>query len=103
VQQRSYRAENFGHETSLGGSPLMHTGTFAPDIARPDESLRDYVKACERKQQTQRRLLWLQSLWDDTARFDAIIASGRYLKLCTLIEWASENDEIAARRLVPHV
>jgi hypothetical protein len=58
-----------------------------------------YIKAFERKQQTHRRLLWLQSLLDDVERFDAIVASGRYLKLCALIKWANEMDEIAERRL----
>ena len=41
----------------------------------------------------------VQGLWDDPARFDAIVVSGRYLRFCALLESASDNDEIAARRL----
>lgn len=101
MQQRSYSAEDSSRETSLRDLPLVRGGGSTMDLVRPDPSLRNYIRACERKLQTQRRLLWLQSLWDDEARFDAIVASGRYLKLCAVLEWASENDEIAARRLVP--
>ena len=100
MQHRSDKAEDSGRGLSPGGSTVMLGRSFAADLGCPDRSLGAYVEAYERKQQTQRRLLWLQSLWNDPARFDAIFSSGRYLKLCALLEWASENDEIAGRRLV---
>lgn len=67
--------------------------------ARQVEALAAYAKAWSRKLQTQRRLNWLQALWSDPAQFDAIVASGRYLKLCALLEWASTDAEVAAWRL----
>ncbi len=99
VQHWSDRVEDSGCGTFAGGSAVMLGGAFAADFVRPDPSLGTYAEAYKRKQQTQRRLLWLQSLWNDPARFDAIVASGRYLKLCALLEWASANDEIAGRLL----
>lgn len=67
--------------------------------ARQVEALAAYAKAWSRKLQTQRRLHWLQELWSDPAQFDAIVASGRYLKLCALLEWASANVDAASWRL----
>jgi hypothetical protein len=55
--------------------------------------------ALRRKIQTQRRLQWILALWDDRARFEAVVASGRYLRLCTLTESISDSDERAWRRL----
>jgi hypothetical protein len=82
-----------------GGSAAAFGGALAIDLAHLDRVASEYAAARARKRQTERRLLWLQSLWDDPARFDAIVVSGRYLKLCALLEWASDNDETAARRL----
>jgi hypothetical protein len=56
-------------------------------------------EAIERKQQMQKRRDFVQSLWDDADRFEAVIASGRYLKLCSLTEWISEYDERAWARI----
>ena len=55
--------------------------------------------AVQRKQQMQRRLAFVQDLWNDADRFDAIVASGRYLKLCNLTEWISDYDERAWTRI----
>lgn len=55
--------------------------------------------AIRRKQQTQRRLAFVQALWNDAERFDNIVSSGRYLKLCHLTEWVSDCDEQAWTRL----
>jgi hypothetical protein len=55
--------------------------------------------AIRRKQQMQKRLAFVQTLWNDADRFDAIIATGRYLKLCHLTEWISDCDEQAWARV----
>lgn len=55
--------------------------------------------ALRRKRQTQRRLEWAQALWDDPVRFEAVVKSGRYLRLCTLTQSISDCDERAWRRL----
>ena len=55
--------------------------------------------AVQRKRQMQTRLAFVQDLWDDAQRFDAIVASGRYLKLCNLTEWISDHDERAWIRI----
>jgi len=52
-----------------------------------------------RKEQMQRRLAFVQDIWNDADRFDAIVASGRYLKLCNLTEWISDYDDRATARL----
>jgi hypothetical protein len=62
-----------------------------------------YHLACDatrrRKAQTERRLAWLESRWNDESYFGAVFASGRYLKFCNVLEWAFANDEQALRRL----
>ncbi len=55
--------------------------------------------AVQRKEQMQRRLAFVQGLWNDTDRFDQVVASGRYLKLCNLTEWISDYDEQAWERV----
>ncbi|MGB8276583.1 MAG: hypothetical protein WCF20_01415 [Methylovirgula sp.] len=55
--------------------------------------------AVQRKQQMQRRLAFVQNLWNDSDRFDGVVASGRYLKLCNLTEWISDYDERAWERV----
>jgi hypothetical protein len=55
--------------------------------------------ALRRKRQTQRRLERIQALWEDPARFEAVVKSGRYLRLCTLTQSISDCDERAWRRL----
>ena len=55
--------------------------------------------ALQRKRQTQRRLEWVLALWDDRARFEAIVKSGRYLRLCALTETISDSDSRAWRQL----
>ncbi|HEY5226367.1 MAG TPA: hypothetical protein VIJ06_06205 [Methylovirgula sp.] len=59
--------------------------------------------AVQRKQQMQRRLAFVQDLWNDADRFDKIVASGRYLRLCNLTEWISDSDERAWERLKTEV
>jgi hypothetical protein len=53
----------------------------------------------QRKRQMQRRLAFVQDLWNDADRFDAVVVSGRYLKLCNLTEWLSDYDERAWARV----
>ena len=65
----------------------------------PAEATLPITNAHLRKQQTQRRLGWLNGLLEDVAQFDAVVASGRYLKLCAMLEWASESDMAADARL----
>ncbi len=55
--------------------------------------------ALQRKRQMQKRLAFVQDLWNDADRFDAVVASGRYLKLCNLTEWISDYDERAWARV----
>jgi hypothetical protein len=55
--------------------------------------------AIERKRQMQRRLAFVQSVWNDPDRFEQIVTSGRYLKLCNLTEWISDYDERAWERV----
>jgi hypothetical protein len=55
--------------------------------------------ALHRKRQTQRRLNWILALWDDARRFEAVVKSGRYLRLCALTELLSDGDARAWRRL----
>lgn len=55
--------------------------------------------ALRRKLQTQRRLEWILALWDDRARFEAVVTSGRYPRLYRLTEALSDCDERAWRRL----
>jgi len=55
--------------------------------------------ALQRKQQTQRRLEWIQVLWDDPVRFEAVVKSGRYRRLYNLTKSISRCDERAWRQL----
>ncbi len=55
--------------------------------------------AIKRKQQMQRRLAFVQDVWNDADRFDEIVSSGRYLRLCNLTEWISDCDERAWERV----
>jgi hypothetical protein len=55
--------------------------------------------ALHRKGQTQRRLNWILALWDDATRFEAVVKSGRYVRLCALTEALSDCDARAWRRL----
>jgi hypothetical protein len=56
-------------------------------------------RALQRKHQTQRRLAWIKALWDDPVRFEAIVASGRYRRLCALTRAISQADARAWQRL----
>jgi hypothetical protein len=78
---------------------IILAGACAMDLARRELSSGAYAKAERRKLQTRRRVQWLQGVWNDPARFDAIVTSGRYLKLCAMLEWAAVEDEIADWRL----
>lgn len=57
----------------------------------------------QRKQQMQRRLAFVQSWWNDPERFERVVTSGRYLKLCNLTEWISDYDERAWERVKSEV
>ncbi len=46
-----------------------------------------------------RRLQSLREIWNNEARYDAIVADGRYLKLAHATCCAEEALDIAARRL----
>jgi hypothetical protein len=59
--------------------------------------------ALQRKQQTQRRLAFVQSWWNDPERFERVVTSGRYLKLCNLTEWITDFDERAWERVKSEV
>jgi hypothetical protein len=53
----------------------------------------------QRKRQTQRRLAWVKALWDDPARFEAVVANGHYLRLCSLTRAIIQSDAHAWERL----
>jgi hypothetical protein len=92
ISARSSRESNAPAVLALAGSGGM-TLLFA------EATLPVYTSARLRKQQTQRRLVWLNGLLDDPAQFEAVVTSGRYLKLCAMLEWASDSDMIAGARL----
>jgi hypothetical protein len=46
-----------------------------------------------------RRLRMLREIWSDEARYDQVVASGRYLKLAHATCCAEEALDMAARRL----
>jgi hypothetical protein len=90
-------ADRLGDAGSVGGGVDM----FCQDL---DLFCEQHVHlgsdaALRRKAQTQKRLQWILALWDDRVRFEAVIASGRYLRLCKLTEAISDCDERAWRRL----
>ncbi len=53
----------------------------------------------ERKRQTGARLQWIRERWADDAYYNDVVASGRYLKLCEVLRWAEDNDELAWQHL----
>jgi hypothetical protein len=59
--------------------------------------------ALQRKQQMQRRLAFVQTWWNDPERFEQVVTSGRYLKLCNLTEWITDFDERAWERVKSEV
>ncbi len=50
--------------------------------------------------QVERRVSTIQRLWDDDAAYARIVESGRYLKLCTVTEQATELAEMLRERAV---
>src|SRR5271154_3026063 len=92
-----FHTDQFSDVETMGGA----CGLFYQDL---DEFCEEYAHlasdaALQRKRQTQRRLACAQALWDDPVRFEAIVASGRYLRLRNLIEAISDSDGRAWRRL----
>jgi hypothetical protein len=51
--------------------------------------------ALSRRSRTEGRLEALRQRWDDDAYFDRLVASGKYLKLCSVLSLASEAAERA--------
>lgn len=84
-----------------GGRPARSFGVLCEDLDLFCESNIDLASpaAIRRKQQMQKRLAFVQGLWNDAERFDKIVSSGRYLKLCNLTEWISDCDEQAWARV----
>jgi hypothetical protein len=48
-----------------------------------------------RRARREDRLRTLQRIWNDDAYFDRLVASGKYLKLCSVLSFATENAERA--------
>jgi hypothetical protein len=48
-----------------------------------------------RRARNEERLRALQNCWNDGAYFDRLVASGKYLKMCSVLSLASENAERA--------
>lgn len=53
--------------------------------------------ALARRARTEARLKALQRCWDDDVYFDRLVASGKYLKMCSTLSFASEAAERAWR------
>ena len=53
-----------------------------------------------RLETTQKRLVALREKWDDDRYFGEVLARGRYLKFCALLEWAQENVDRAWSRMM---
>jgi hypothetical protein len=51
--------------------------------------------ALARRARSEERLRSLQQRWNDDGYFDRLVASGKYLKMCTVLSLASENAERA--------
>ena len=84
---------------ALGGADAFDMMCEDPELFYENHLDLASHAAVQRKQQMQRRLAFVQDLWNDADRFDAIVASGRYLKLCNLTEWISDYDERAWTRI----
>jgi len=48
-----------------------------------------------RRARREKRLRVLQQCWDDDSYFDRLVASGKYLKMCSMLSLASEKAERA--------
>ncbi len=97
-----FNADRFGGGENVGGAQgAANFGVFCQDLDLFCEQHAHLGSeaALQRKRQTQRRLKWVEDLWEDPVRFEAIVMSGRYLRLCTLTEALNESDEKAWRRL----
>jgi hypothetical protein len=94
MHQRSRFAEFSGLEPSQGGAVVTLDLAYATDHIRPEPPSDTNAKAYKRERQMLWRLIWSRSLLDNAAHF------GRYLKLCALIEWANDMNEIARWRLL---
>ncbi len=81
------------------GSDAEGACQAADSVSQPATAAYDPISARRRKAQTERRLRWLEARWDDDAYFRTAAETGRYLKLCMLIEWASAMDAEAGARL----
>jgi len=84
-----------------GADSGRHVDVFCRDL---DLFCEQYARlgseaALRRKRQTQRRLAWIKALWDDGLRFEAVVASGRYQRLCDLTRSISRADARAWQRL----
>lgn len=84
-----------------GGEAGRHVDVLCQDL---DLFCEQYARlgsdtALQRKRQTQRRLAWIKALWDDPVRFEAVVASDRYQRLCALTRAISQADARAWRRL----
>jgi hypothetical protein len=49
----------------------------------------------ERRARSEERLRSLQQCWNDDTYFNRLVASGKYLKMCSVLSLASENAERA--------
>jgi hypothetical protein len=59
--------------------------------------------ALARRARSEERLRSLQQQWDDDAYFDLLVASGKYLKMCSTLSLASEAAGRAWRELKTEV
>jgi hypothetical protein len=59
--------------------------------------------ALARRARREARLRALQQSWDDDAYFDRLVASGKYLKMCSTLSAASEAAERAWREVKSEV
>lgn len=60
-------------------------------------------RALARRARREERLRALQQSWEDDAYFDRLVASGKYLKMCSTLSLASEAVERAWREVKAEV
>jgi hypothetical protein len=59
--------------------------------------------AVARRARSEERLKALQQCWDDDSYFDRLVASGKYLKMCSTLSLASDTADRAWRDLKAEV
>jgi hypothetical protein len=79
------------------GLAAIHSG-FGDSVCAPHwELVSERTK--QRVLRSASRLGRLEQLWADLGSFERLVAEGRYLKLCSLLDYAAEQAEASWSRL----